>query len=149
MALLEVADLTPFAPDIDATKAAAMIADALALATMVAPCLSEELPPSLSDEQKAAAKAIVRGAVLRWNDSGSGAATSKAAGPFQIAFDNRQSRKSMFWPSEITELQRICKGGSDGGAFSVDTAAAPIAFHSELCGFSGGCVCGSSDGIYG
>lgn len=141
MALLEVVDLTPFAT-IDEAKAAAMVADAIALAVMAAPCLDND---DLTPQQIAAAKAILRGAVLRWNDSGSGAVSQQVAGPFQMSVDTKQARRTMFWPSEITELQRICKGGSDGGAFSIDTAASPMLFHSVLCGYAsdGACTCGA------
>lgn len=142
LALLETDDLTPFAT-INPTKAEAMIADAIALATMVAPCLDTD---SLTAGQLAAAKAVLRAAVLRWNDTGTGAVSSQTAGPFAMAVDTRQARRTMFWPSEITELQRICKGGSDGGAFSVDTAApSPMLFHAVFCSYagSGWCNCGA------
>lgn len=142
MALLEIDDLTPFAA-IESTKAEAMVADAIALATMVAPCLDTD---SLTVGQMAAAKAVLRAAVLRWNDTGTGAITSQTAGPYAMAVDTRQARRTMFWPSEITELQRICKGGSDGGAFSIDTAApSPMLFHAVFCSYvgSGWCNCGA------
>lgn len=95
-------DLTPFA-EIDATKAQAMIDDALALAARVAPCINDE-----TFECAAAAKAILRGAILRWNDSGSGALQAQTAGPFGQTLDTRQVRKGMFWPSEIEQLQELC-----------------------------------------
>jgi hypothetical protein len=102
-------DLTPFAPNISEEQAEAMIADALALAARVAPCLDDE---DLDAGVAAAAKAVLRGAILRWYESGSGAYTQQQAGPFQITSDNRQGRKSMFWPSEISELTALCAGSS-------------------------------------
>lgn len=99
---LEPSDLTPFA-SIAEEKAQAMIDDALALAARVAPCITDT-----DFEYDAAAKAILRGAILRWNDSGSGALQSQQAGPFGQALDTRQPRRSMFWPSEITQLQQLC-----------------------------------------
>ena len=141
MPLLTVSDLTPFAT-IEEFKADAMVADAIALATMAAPCLDNA---DLTPAQIAAAKAVLRAAVLRWHDSGSGAITQQVVGPFQQFVDTKQARRSMFWPSEITALQRICKGGSDGGAFSIDTAASsPMLFHSVFCSYAGGgCTCGA------
>lgn len=134
--LLEIDDLTPFAT-IDEAKAEAMIADALAMATMAAPCLA--IPDDLTPQQQAAAKALLRGAVLRWNDIGSGAVSSEAAGPFSHSVDTRQVRRSMFWPSEITALQDICKGITERtGAFSVDTAACPQVVHPTFSGWHGG-----------
>lgn len=99
---LAPSDLTPFAV-IDATKAQAMIDDALALAARVAPCILAD-----TFAYAAAAKAILRGAILRWNDSGSGALQAQTAGPFGQTLDTRQVRKGMFWPSEIEQLQELC-----------------------------------------
>lgn len=114
---LTVDDLLPFAPSIDEAKASAMIEDALALAGEVAPCILED-----SFAKSAAAKAILRGAVLRWNDSGSGAIVSQAAGPFSQTIDTSQVRRAMFWPTEITDLQRLCRDSSGRGkVFQIDT----------------------------
>ena len=74
---LTVDDLIPFAPDIEPGKATAMIDDALALAAVVAPCILEDTFTAAG-----AAKAILRGAVLRWHDAGAGAIVSQSAGPF-------------------------------------------------------------------
>jgi len=135
MDLLTVDDLTPFAT-IDESKASAMIADALAMAVMAAPCLA--VPDDLSPQQRAAAKALLRGAVLRWNDVGSGAVTTETAGPFGQSVDTRHPRRSMFWPSEITDLQDICKGITEqSGAFSVDTAAVPMTVRPTFGGWHG------------
>lgn len=118
--LLTLDDLTPFAPDIDPDKALAMIDDATALALRVAPCLSSD-----DFEFADAAKAILRGAILRWNDSGSGALSQQGAGPFQVTYDTRQERRSLFWPSEIDQLQDLCRDGDlQGAAFTIDTTPA-------------------------
>ncbi|MBF6428702.1 hypothetical protein IU440_28930 [Nocardia cyriacigeorgica] len=113
-------DLRPFEPNIDPAKAAIMITDALAMAEALAPCVFE---PGFTKE--AAAKAIIRGAILRWNDQGSGAAVQKSqtAGPFSQSetVDTRQTRKVAFWPSEITDLQGLCSGSTTLRAFTVDT----------------------------
>lgn len=114
------ADLAPFAT-IDADKADAMIADALAMAARVAPCIAES-----TFTYEAAAKAILRGAILRWHDAGTGAVTQQGAGPFQMSVDNRQQRRGMFWPSEIQQLQELCRDGDPTGqAFTIDTT--PVA----------------------
>lgn len=119
MALIDLADLAAFA-EIEDSQAAAMIADAVAIAALVAPCLGDEV--SLTVEQRAAARAVLRGAILRWHDTGTGAFQSQTAGPFGVQVDTRQQRRSMFWPSEITQLQTVCSGGVTSGAFTVDTA---------------------------
>ena len=112
-------DLAPFAT-IDAVKAAAMIEDALAMAARVAPCILQD--DFLYD---GAARAIIRGAILRWNEAGSGAAQSQTAGPFGVTIDTRQQRRGMFWPSEISDLAGLCQDSvASGKAFEIDTAPA-------------------------
>jgi len=123
MALLEADDLASFAT-IDPDKAEQMVADAIAQATLAAPCLADV--DNLTDLQVAQAKAILRSAVWRWEEAGSGAVSQETVGPFGISVDTRQPRRGMFWPSEIAALQKICKTDRDGGAFSVDTAATPM-----------------------
>lgn len=136
-------DLAAFAV-IDEDKALAMIEDCMAMAALVAPCI---LDPAFT--HPAAAKAILRGAVLRWNESGSGAysAETQTAGPFgyTVSMDSRQQRRGMFWPSEITQLQELCSTGK-AGAFSVDTASTGFGVHSEICSVNFGatyCSCGA------
>lgn len=137
---ITIDDLLPFAPNIDEGKAEAMIEDALALAARVAPCILE---PAF--EHEGAARAILRGAILRWNDSGSGAIVSQAAGPFSQTIDTSQVRRSMFWPSEIKDLQELCGRPNAAKAFSVDMAAAGGGAHAEACSLRFGadyCSCG-------
>lgn len=93
-----------------------MIEDVTAYALRVAPCLSEIPTP----EQVALAKAVLRGAVLRWNDAGTGEVTQQTSGAFTTTYVQQQ-RKSLLWPSEIEDLQQICSGAAVGKAFEVDT----------------------------
>lgn len=144
MAFLDPADLTAFNDGIDPFKAAEMIADATALAMLAAPCLADE-DNILTAPQLAAVKAILRGAILRWNDSGTGALQAQTAGPFSQTYDTRQTRRSLFWPSEIEQLQSICKGADTGGAFSIDTVGFGT-IHAEICSLYFGaayCSCGA------
>jgi hypothetical protein len=143
---LTVRDLTPFA-EIDAAKAEEMIADAEALAVLAAPCLGGD---SLTEAQNAAVKAILRGALLRWNEAGSGALAGEtvSTGPFSHGqtLDTRTPRKGMFWPSEITSLQSICSNSEKGKAFSVDTVGFG-SLHSPICSLMFGtayCSCGAN-----
>lgn len=112
---LTVDDLAPFAT-IEPAKAAAMIEDAEAMAVLAAPCIAAE-----GFAHTAAVRAILRGAVLRWNDSGSGALQAQQAGPFGQTLDTRQERRGMFWPSEIVALQSFC-ADAQGGVYSVSLA---------------------------
>lgn len=142
-------DLTPFAPDLDEPKANLMIADALALAELAAPCIGEA---DLTAKKAAAAKAILRSAILRWNDGGSGGRTqvSDTVGAFQHSesFDTTKPRRSLFWPSEIAELQKICQGDASSGrnAWGYDTAGSSALQHSTTCAINLGatfCDCGA------
>lgn len=121
MAILDPADLAPFAT-IDEAKALAMIEDAEAMAVLAAPCITD-LEFQADAVMLAGVKAVLRGAILRWNDAGSGAVTQQGAGPFQQTIDTRTARKGMFWPSEIAELRDLCarfSGSGDSAAFMVD-----------------------------
>ena len=132
------ADLAPFAT-IDEAKAEAMIADALARAAVIAPCITSE-----EFAYEAAAKGIIRGAILRWNEAGSGAYSSIQTGPFGVTADTRTPRRGMFWPSEVDELKALCGADGGGGAFSVDTVGT-TAIHADACSLNFGalyCSCG-------
>ena len=134
-------DLVPFAPDLDQVKAVAMIDDALARAALVAPCIT-------ADEfaYAAAAKAIIRGAILRWHESGTGALQTESVGPFSVGMDTRTTRKGMFLASELDELKSLC-ATSSGKAFSIDTLPeAATAAHVDVCSLNLGaayCSCGA------
>jgi hypothetical protein len=107
-------DLAPFA-EIAADKAEAMIEDALAMATLHAPCI-------MSDDFAfdAAAKAIIRSAILRWNETGQGGVTSLTALGFGQSFDTRQTRRDMFTSSEIEQLKKLCTQSTAARAYEVD-----------------------------
>jgi hypothetical protein len=145
MEFLSVEHLAPFAT-IEADKAQQMIDDATAIALLAAPCLAAD-PSTLDPTQVAAVRAVLRGAVLRWNDAGTGAISAQAVGPFSQTLDTRQTRKSMFWPSEIVQLQDICGGAKSGGAFSIDTGpAGAVVQHADICALRFGaeyCSCGA------
>ncbi len=132
-------DLTPFA-DVSFDKAAAMIEDALALAERVAPCIT-----AVDFAYPEAARAILRGAILRWNESGTGATVTQAAGPFSQTVA-APGRRSLFWPSEIADLQGLCDKSSSS-IFVMDTAPCGGAgAHSDICALNFGgayCSCGA------
>lgn len=140
------ADLEPFA-DIPAAKAQAMIDTAMARAARVAPCIRDE---TLSADNSEAAKGVIRDAVLRWHEAGSGAITQQTAGPFSQAINTQIPRRGLFWPSEVDELQAICRdhnGEGKAGAFSVDTVPLEGVTHAEWCALNFGanyCDCGAN-----
>lgn len=116
---LEVSDLTPFVT-LDETKALAMIEDAEALAQLVAPCISD-----CDFTQHSAVRAILRTALIRWNESGSGALQAQTAGPFGQTLDTRQERRGMFFSTEIVALQTICANVSGQGNVYTTSLAGP------------------------
>lgn len=135
-------DIKPFA-DIPDDRLAAMIADAEALAVRAAPCLVDPVHPSVT----AAAKAILRGAIVRWYEAGTGAVVQQTSGPFSQTVDTKAARRGMFWPSEITELQSLCKR-AENRAFSFTPAGAGDGDHThyDACDVFWGrpwCSCGS------
>ncbi len=146
-------DLTPFDlsafAEIPSAKAQAMIDDALALAARVAPCIL-----TAEFTEAAAARAILRGAVLRWHEAGSGVLQSQQAGIYGQTLDTRQQRRGMFWPSEIQALQELCQGADTSGAFAVDTVGfAGNMGHADSCALNFGgsyCSCGAvlTAGLY-
>lgn len=142
---IDPSDIAPFAT-IDSAKLEAMIEDAESMAVLAAPCLGDPDPdPELTDAQKAAVKAVLRGAILRWDEAGTGIRQSITTGPFGETTDTTQQRKGMFWPSEITNLQGICSRGDSGKAFSIDTIGVG-GVHSEICALYFGalyCSCGA------
>lgn len=138
-------DLAPFA-NIETSKAQAMISTALARAARVAPCINDS---TLSVDHAEAFKGILRDAILRWNEAGSGALQQQSAGPFGMTVDTRTPRRGLFWPSEIDEMQAICKDHagveSSTGAFSI-TPSGSTAVHMPWCAINFGatyCSCGA------
>lgn len=117
---INVDDILAFNPDLDKKVVAILIKDGLAMARRVAPCI-EDADFEFAD----AATAIIRGAVLRWAESGAGGLSSQqqTAGPFgqTLSFDTRQTRRSLFFPSEIKELEALCSSSRRGGPGAVDT----------------------------
>lgn len=154
MAIIEVTDLPTALQSAELVEV--MVDAANAKASRVAPCLVATDPiPTVG--QFAEAKLVLIGAVKRWVESGSGAFTQQSAGPFSVSTDTRQRSGFNLWPSEITNLQDICKTGSEGReSFSLDTApGSPLAVHDIACSLRFGasyCSCGADiagEPIYG
>ena len=123
-AYLDFADLSPLAPNLTEAEADVIIADIEGKATIEAPCIMEHDFP---EQYRASVKAILRQAALRWHRAGEGgiSAETMASGPFSRtqSFDTRSTGEGRLWPSEVRELQRLCRlWRGDGGrrkAFTV------------------------------
>lgn len=97
-----------------------MIDGANARASRLAPCLADDQDPS--PELVAEAKLILLGAVTRWAQTGAGSFTQQTAGPFSVSTDTRQRAGYNLWPSEIEQLQDLCRDDTESRAFSVRPA---------------------------
>ena len=129
-----------------------MVAGANAKASRVAPCLTWDGTvldqPAPSEDKLAEARLVLIGAIKRWADAGSGALQGQTAGPFGMTLDTRQQPTGYnLWPSEIENLQAICKAPGEGSrqAFSLDTV--PVSsIHAAWCALNFGgtyCSCGA------
>lgn len=122
MLTIDENEVLAFNQELDAEVITILIRDGLAMARRVAPCIDDDDFP-----HRDVAIAIIRGAILRWAESGSGGVKSESntAGPFGFtqSFDTRQTRRSLFYPSEIKELEALCSSAKN--AFGIDTLPKP------------------------
>jgi hypothetical protein len=137
-------DLVPFAT-IHVAKATAMIADAEALAIMSVPGLVPAVDATpLTEQQLSAVRAILRTAILRWNDAGNGAVTQQTAGIFGQSVDTRAPRYGGLTDSEINRL-RLVVAPTSTGAFNLDMSPGAT-IHAPWCDLYFGalyCSCGA------
>jgi hypothetical protein len=132
-------DLEPFGLP-DDPKTAALIEDALGMAKLLAPCIFAD-----DFDNAAAAKTVLRQAVVRWNDAGTGASQQLTALGFSQSFDTRQARYGTFLRSETDLLKSMC-GGKDSSAYTIDTAPYDDIVHADVCAVNFGanyCSCGA------
>jgi len=127
-------DASPTAPDLDGT-----VVDGSVTWVRIGP----------TADLLAEAKLILAGAIQRWSEAGSGAVSTKSVmtGPYMETntVDTKQRTGFNFWPSEITQLQELCKSGGTATAFTVDTAPRLGGEHLLWCALTFGatyCSCG-------
>jgi hypothetical protein len=137
-----------------------MIAAANAKASRVAPCLTwtgaaDSTTPTPTDDLLAEARLILVGAVRRWVEAGSGALSqqTETLGPYSStqSLDTRNRTGYNLWPTEITQLQDLCKSGGEASAFTVDTAPCVDGAHLPWCSLNFGatyCSCGVDIATY-
>lgn len=119
-----------------------------ARASRVAPCLAPEPPETVDPAKLAEAKLILIGIIKRWVEAGSGAAVQQQMGPFAMTTDTRQRGGWKLWPSDIADLQDICKTitGTEGKAFTVSLGPSCGSAHVPWCNLNLGadwCSCGT------
>lgn len=142
---LQPADVMPFT-DVDTDRLAILIEDAEVFATMAAPPLADPLP--LTDSQRAQVKTILRRAVIREADAGSGAKTQETAGPYSYTVDTRKSTDVSFLTEEEEDALRGVVGiVKSTQAFNTDVTSAGYSLHLPWCDLMFGgltCSCGVS-----
>ena len=104
---LQPADFTALV-EIEAPRLVILIEDAETFATMAAPPLAD--PEALTEQQRAQARTILRRAVVRESDAGSGAKTQEMAGPYSYTVDTRNSRSVSFLTDEEEDALRAVVG---------------------------------------
>lgn len=149
MALIDEGDLPQkVLSQIEDDQLGVMLAGLNAKAARVAPCLASTNPAPAAG-LLAEAKLILLGVVTRWADAGSGAFTQQmeTTGPYSNmqTVDTRQRTGYNLWPTEIQQLQDLCKTDGVNSAFSVDTAPSVSGEHLPWCSLNFGgtyCSCG-------
>lgn len=106
---LEPGDLSPLTKA-SCEQLAIIIDDLEAAAVFAAPCLAN--PAGLSETQTGAVRALLRSAAMRWVDRVMGTDRQLVAGPFSAGSvpGSSEQRRTLWWPSEIQQLQAICSG---------------------------------------
>lgn len=150
-AYITVADITALRPNSDG-RIAAFVTSANALAIMAAPGIAS--PEFIANEvAMEALRAILRSAVIRWDDMANGATNISShtyqAGPLSETqtTDNRQRGGFYLWPSEEALIRGLLGPSGSGRAFTIATA--PLygaANHSPSCSVYFGaswCDCGA------
>lgn len=119
MALIEVQHVLVFRPDADPAQVEALIADALAAASSVPGFRADEADP----DKAARALKVLRWAIIRRLDAGSGVATSttETTGPFTQTHTFGSSSLKLLTGDDLAELRAIWQG-SRGRAYMLNTA---------------------------
>ncbi|MGQ3385290.1 hypothetical protein [Glutamicibacter sp. TV12E] len=124
MAFLDLTpeDLIPLDSTLTTAKAEILIADTVARAYGLVPELAEDLTAL----QASASKAILRKAILRWHQTGSGALVqrSESTGAYSVSetVDTKSSDRAIFTQAELKELRGlfVTAKAFKGKAFSVE-----------------------------
>lgn len=144
---LQPGDITPLV-DVDPGRLAILIDDAETSATMpkVAPALAE--PDLLTAAQRAQVKTILRRAVVREAEAGTGAKTQEVAGPYSYTVDTRTAnRTSCLTEEEEDALRSIVGISKSTQVFSLDVTPSTVSPSNHLpwCDLQFGgliCTCG-------
>lgn len=101
-------DLQKFDATLDQAQADDMIATAWARAGQAAPCLKDAGDDTLDAEDLEIVKDVLRSAILRWVERGSGAVVSRSAGEYGETLARIDDSGNLFRPGEIRDLKQVC-----------------------------------------
>lgn len=101
-------DLQKFDAALDEAQADDMIATAWARAGQAAPCLRDAHDDTLDAEDLEIVKDVLRSAILRWVERGSGAVVSRNAGEYGETLARIDDSGNLFRPGEIRDLKEVC-----------------------------------------
>lgn len=119
---IQFSDLQKFAPELQQAQAEDMIATAWARAQQAAPCLKDEAT-ELDPSDVEIVKDVLRSAILRWDDRGSGAVAQRTAGEYGETF--RAGESNLFRPNEIRDLRSVCGNVRKRGRASTISTVPP------------------------
>lgn len=114
---IQFSDLQKFDAELDQAQAEDMIATAWARAQRIAPCLKEEAP-ELDSSDIEIVKDVLRSAILRWSERGSGAVVQRTAGEYGETLAKADDSGNLFRPNEIRDLQSVCGNARKRGRAS-------------------------------
>lgn len=138
-----------FSEDISEELTNAMIATVWSRAQTLAPCLKVEAPdPNPLDDPTnvEVVKSVLRAAVLRWDETGSGGVTSRRANEYQESLSEYSG--GLFRPDEIATLRALCTDYRSQKANTILTAPIGSLYvqHALWCSITFGgnfCDCGA------
>ncbi len=123
---LQPADFTALV-ELEPERLVILIEDAETFATMAAPPLAA--PDALTEQQRAQARTILRRAVVRESDSGTGAKVQEVAGPYSYSVDTRTAGRVSFLTDEEEDALRGVVGlVKSTQAFNTDVTPAYTAW---------------------
>lgn len=109
MALLTIEEIQQALPELSDEEATNLITDVEAVAAVYAPCITSPTFP-----YKAAAKAIIKKAIVYDVESKEDHVKREVMGPFQTEYTTHSRSGTFFSKSQIETLQSLCASATPG-----------------------------------
>ncbi|MCF8606024.1 hypothetical protein L5I01_21975 [Gordonia sp. HY442] len=122
---IQFSDLQKFDDSLDQAQAEDMISTAWARAGQAAPCLRDNAT-ELGAADLEIVKDVMRSAILRWAERGSGAVVQRTAGEYGETLARIDDSGNLFRPQEIRDLRSVCGNvRKRGRASTISTIPTP------------------------